>query len=557
MNQEEIIKNEVKRLAQVDALERLCCNIPMTEMVTVYGSDSASSHNHWIYCALIPTWQVEKCLSNMSWDFSHGNGHPGACKHYENEEEITTYYRFGDNSGIEPLIIDRNFYGMRPDYKEISEEFRLFHRLYHDGKEDKFIKIDDDGDEQVVVIVEPTRIQIRLKEIRQFLAIKEMHLSIQFDYREHSQYTLEALGLASGGDDHRKELCCWGLHYGNGDGICNYNSYSRLVGKRLIEPLAKEKSGIWGFAKEEGRKCVDFIIGVDKDGEEVTNTSDPDQLANFFGANPKAPNYLTAVHFRKAVLDKYYQQASKYSVEDSYLRCGSLWGMQMDNHHSDKVCAWLGDLGRDLPYNEQLQWRSHNILPVGNVSETYFKRQILAEFTDSVRPEHNFSVYYSKLQQVCLEVLGWSLLLPLAKEDEHHLQSIRIPSTDEQKDFDDLILALTKILVDSLNEKELNRLIPTEEIDEVKGSISRLERVLELRNAEGYKDHMEFLRNLQNLRSTGTAHRKGSNYLKIAQTFGIHNTSLTTVFEGILVKSNDFLQFLEEQVCCGNLRAKA
>ena len=551
------IKTEIKRLAQIEALERLCSNIPMTEMVTVYWSDSASTHNHGIYCALIPSTQIERCLSNLSWDFLHGNGYPGACQHHDNGEWITTYYRFGDNSGIEPLIIDRDFHGMRPDYKEISEEFRLFHRLYHDPKQDRYIKIDDDGNEQVVAIVEPKRIQIRLKEIRQFLAIKEMHISIQFDYREHSQHSLEELGLASGGDDHRKELCYWGLHYGSGDGICSFNSFSRLLGKRLIAPLPKEKSGMWGFTKEEDRKCVDFIIGIDGDGEEVTHTSNPDQLANFFGANPEAPNYLTAVHFRKAVLDKYYQQASKYSVEDSYLHCGSLWGMQMDNHHSDKVCAWLGDLGRDLPYEEQLHWRSHNIAPVGSVSDTYFKRQILAEFTDSDRPEHNFSAHYSKLQRACQKTLGWSLLVPLAKEDQHYLQSIRIPSTDEQKDFDDLILALTKILVDSLNEKELNRLIPKEEVGEVKGSISRLERVLKLRNAEGYGEHIEFLRNLQNLRSAGTAHRKGSNYLKIAQAFGIHNTSLAIVFEGILVKSNDFLQFLEKNFCRGNLGAKS
>lgn len=556
MSQKTILKDEIQRLAQIKALERLCSNIPMMEMVTVYWSDRASAYNHSIYCALIPSSQIEHCLSDFSWDFSHENGYPGACEHSGKGENITIYYRFGDNSGIEPLIIDRDFRGMRPDYMEISEEFRLFHRLYHDSKEDKFIKIDDYGNEQVVGIVEPTRIQIRLKEIRQFLAIKEMHLLIQFDYREYSQHTLEALGLASGGGNHRKELCCWGLHYGSGNGVCSYNSFSRLLGKRLIVPLSKEKSGIWGFAKEEDRKCVDFIIGVDDDGEEVTHTSDPDQLASFFGANPEAPNYLTAVHFRKAVLDKYYQQASKYSVEDSYLCCGSLWGMQIDNHHSDKVCAWLGDLGRDLSYEDQLHWRSHNIAPAGNVSETYFKRQILAEFTDSVRPEHNFSTYYSKLLRTCQEVLGWSLLLPLAKEDEHHLQSIRIPSTDEQKDFDELILALTKILVDSLSEKELNRLIQKEGVGKVEGSISRLERVLELRNVEGYKDHIVFLRNLQNLRSAGAAHRKGSKYQKIAQTFGIHNTSLIIVFEGILVKSNDFLQFLEENVCCGNLETK-
>ncbi len=163
------------------------------------------------------------------------------------------------------------------------------------------------------------------------------------------------------------------------------------------------------------------------------------------------------------------------------------------------------------------------------MSETYFKRQILSQFTNSDRPEHNFNSLYSSLQHRCQEILGWPLLIPLAKEDEHHLQSIRIPSTSEQKDFDDLILALTKILVDSLNEKELNCLIPKEEFGKIKGSISRLERVLEILKVEGYRDHIEFLRNLQNLRSAGTAHRKGKNYLKIAKAFNIHSTSLVRV----------------------------
>lgn len=548
------IKDEIKRLAQITTLKSLCSNTAMTEFVTVYWSGSTSTHYHSIYCALIPSTQIERCLSKLSWDFSHGDGYPGACQRNDNDEWITTYYRFGNDSGIEPLIIDRSFYGIRSDYKEISEEFRLFHQLYHDSKQDRYIKIDDAGNEQVIAIVEPKRIQIRLKEIRQFLAIKEMHLSIQFDYREHSQHSLEELGLVAGGDNHRKELCYWGLHYGRGDAICSFNSFSRLLGKRLIAPLPKENSGMWGFLREEARKkYVDFIIGVNDNGEEITYTSDEDQLANFFGANREAPNYLTAVYFRKAVLDKYYQQPSKYSVEDSYLRCGSLWGMQMDNHHSDKVCAWLGDLGRDLPYEEQLHWRSHNIAPVGSMSDIYFRRQILAEFIDSDRPEHNFSAHYSTLQRACQKTLGWFLLLPLAKEDEHYLQSIRIPSTNEQKDFDELIQALTKILVDSLNEEELNKLIPKEEVGKLKGSISRLERVLKLRDVKGYEEHIEFLRNLQDLRSAGSAHRKGRNYRKIAQKFDIHSRLLTTVFEEILVKSNDFLQFLEKNFCCGNL----
>ena len=196
---------------------------------------------------------------------------------------------------------------MRADYKEICEEFRLFHRLYHDRKQDQYIKIDDDGNAHRVVVVEPNRIQIRLQEIRQFLAIKEMYLSIQFDCREHSEHSLEELGLKDGGDNQRKDLMCWGHHYGDSGGIGSHRAFSRLLGKRLIAPLPKSKSGFWGFAEEPQKKYIEFIIDVDKNGDEISYTSNPDALANNFGANPHAPNYLTPVHFRKQVLDKYYQ----------------------------------------------------------------------------------------------------------------------------------------------------------------------------------------------------------------------------------------------------------
>ena len=43
------------------------------------------------------------------------------------------------------------------------------------------------------------------------------------------------------------------------------------------------------------------------------------------------------------------------------------------------------------------------------------------------------------------------------------------------------------------------------------------ERWFEEKNLVEYNSHIEFLRNLQNLRSSGTGHRKGSNYDKISK----------------------------------------
>lgn len=550
------METERKRLLQEAMLHSLFRNLQLTDMLPVYCSNSTGLQDHGIYCALVPSRRVEQVLSTLNWDLTHNGGVPGSVAYHGEGKDRVEYLRFGNDDGIEPLVIDRIFHGMREDYKEISEEFRLFHRLYHDKKTDQYLKFDDDGNETVVAVVEDERVLIRVKEIRQFLAIREMHLSIQFDCREHSIHKLKELELEKGSKERRDGLAVWGLFYGDLDGIGERRAFSRLFGKRLVEPLPKSKSSLWGFEEKEDKKHIEFIIGLDEYGNDETHTSNPGALANLFGVNPDAPNYLTPVHFRRQVLDKYFQQPSKYSVGDSMLRCGSLWSLQIDNHHEDKVCAWLGDLGTELPFQEQLYWRSFNIHPQGDVSKTYFRRQILAQFADSERPDHIFVNRYAQLQRDCSEHLGWQLLLPLDAGDEYFIKSVRIPATDEQRDFDELVLGLTKMLIDSLNEKELNKLIAEADRPNLKGSISRLEAALQARVEKGYESQIAFLRKLQNLRSSSSAHRKGSNYTKIANDFGVNNQSLSAVFTGILVQALEFVEFLTTAVREGYLRKR-
>jgi hypothetical protein len=548
------IEEELERLSQKKLLAEFTRELNLRELITVYSTDGGKGHSRSHYCALINSDKTENSLATLTWDLFYGQGIPGAVQYYENDKSRVKYLRFGNDHGVEPLIIGREFHGIRHNYLEISEEFRLFHGLYHDRKEDRYYKINDAGNEELVALIEHHKIQIRLREIRQFLAIKEMHLAIFFDSRVYSAHSLENLGLKEGGNDQRRGLMRWDLHYGEfRGGFDGHNAYSRLIGKRLIEPLPKEKSEFWGFAEREQKKVIDFVIGVDKNGDEVLNTSDPDLLANNFGANRGAPHYLTPVHFRKEVLDKYYQKPGKYSIEDSILRCASLWSMTMDNHHDDRVVAWLGDLGRDLPHEEQLHWRSYNIPPSGNPSKTFIKRQLLGQFAKSERPEHLFPQCYEKLKEVCEKILGWQLLLPLTAEDAHHFRAIRIPSTDEQKDFDDLVQSLTKILIDSLNQKALNALIPREKVPDIKNSIARLEAALSACGVSDFEPHIEFLRKLQNLRSSGAAHRKGENYRKIADEFQVDSQNLRSVFAGILAKALDALKFFISTVQNGSL----
>jgi hypothetical protein len=99
-------------------------------------------------------------------------------------------------------------------------------------------------------------------------------------------------------------------------------------------------------------------------------------------------------------------------------------------------------------------------------------------------------------------------------------------------------------LIDSLNEKALNALIPPEQLTGIKGSIARLESVFGACGVSDFEPQIDFLRKLQNLRSSGAAHRKGGNYRKIADEFQVDSQNLRTVFAGILVKALDVLNFL-------------
>lgn len=113
-----------------------------------------------------------------------------------------------------------------------------------------------------------------------------------------------------------------------------------------------------------------------------------------------------------------------------------------------------------------------------------------------------------------------------------------------------------KILIDSVNEKALNAFIPAEQEGTIRGSISRLESALRAQGVSGFEPHIDFLRNLQNLRSSGAAHRKGSNYRKIADEFQVDRQNLRTVFDGILRRALDVLNFLISAVGNGAFKQK-
>lgn len=501
--------------------------------ITVYENNEEESA--FFHCALIPEDKVPEVLKKYEWDDQIGNGIPGHI--YYGATKETKYFRFGDDDGIEPLIIHRHFNGIREKYFEVSEEFRHYHNLYEDKKTRSFYVFDDSGDEEEVIKIEKNRAQIKLKFLKQFLAEKKMRLAILFSISRYSGKTLEELGLKEdteviSGDDFIYET-----FRKNWDGFSKKDtrkSFAQILGKKLIAGLADYKPSVWEPKKKD---YVEFIIGIDEEGNEKVYSSNHDKLANYFGANQGAPHYLTPVFFKREVMNKYYANPSKYSVEDGYIRCAGLWGIRIDNNHKDYIVVFLGDLGRDLPTKEQTYWKSFNVSPDGKISAVNFKRSFMGEFADPEQNDLLFKYKFRRFQEKWKNKFGWDLFKPLKPEDEHAFQSLRIPLSDSQQEFDIQTASLTKIIIDSLNEKEIT-------LDKGDKGITKFSKYLKSKSYQDEPATIVFLRNLQDLRD-GVAHRKGDKYKRGSEYFKVVEKGFTTTFDEILATATSMLNELE------------
>lgn len=510
--------------------------------ICVYQFSRSGSGSTSVFSALIPNKHVANILKDPGWDVRIGDALPSCTVRSMSGRRRTSYSRFG-SSEFEPLVVHRSFHGLRKPYLEILEEFRLYHDLYHDQDSGQHLKFDDDGDEDAIIRMTDEIVEIRLREILEFIAIRRMHLALYVDLRRYSPLSLEEVPQSLREEEFRDSSVCYTFHVGPWllpDE--NRRTFSRFLGKKLIAPPPVKECGRWPYKKNQ-EDYEDFMISTDNQGQPVFHSCNPGKLSNYFGANPGAPHYLTPVHFRREVLAKYYAQPGKYSVEDGYLRCSGLWGMSIDNNHERYVMAYLGDLGRDLSAKERAYWRSFNVLPEGSLSPVAWRRDFLAEFAPPERADLIFKSTFQKFSNKWFKKMGWHLFKPLEADDMHLYTALRIPLTNDQAEFDQQVLGLTKLLIDSLNEAELERLLGPPTVEGEKG-ISKFERFLSVSGLPEVNQHIEFLRNLQALRSSGVGHRKGTNYKKASAKFGLRPGTSSAVAEGILASGTELLRVL-------------
>ena len=510
--------------------------------VPVYGGRKDDKWDIFFQSYLVPADRTEEQLKTDTYD-AYGLLRPGVTVYGAWDSGEAAYYKWGNNVSIEPLVIKRDYNDLARDNIEIVEEFRFLFNLYYNSQSKEYVDLENDT--SVVKISDDNLVSIHKRYLKSYLAIKNMALIIHIDSR--CTDIVEDI-FPTDSFDYRNDdnTVFYTVNIGRGHNGIQEENFSILFGKKVLFGCKLKDCNIWPY--NEKKQYIEFIVGVDDNGRELHYTCDPSKLSNYFGANPDAPHYLTPIFFDSAVLSKYYSNPEKYKVDDGIIRCGTLWSLYIDNQNTGYVSAYLGDLGRNLPSEqEQYYWRGFNKALDAKLSTTKFKRDFMALPASSQSQDFVFKNTYVKTNRQFAEKAGWPLFLELDEQDRYNFEGLRIPINNSIVEMDMLVLSLVKVLLDSLNEKEIVSHL-TGTYEKLVGSISKLEVWFQEKQLTGYQDHIKFLRNLQELRSSGTGHRKGKSYQKISKVFDIQKENYTETFSNILESATLFLNYINTHI---------
>ena len=510
--------------------------------VPVYGGRKDDKWDIFFQSYLVPADRTEEQLKTDTYD-AYGLLRPGVTVYGAWDSGEAAYYKWGNNTSIEPLVIKRDYNDLARDNIEIVEEFRFLFNLYYNSQSKEYVDLENDT--SVVKISDDNLVSIHKRYLKSYLAIKNMALIIHIDSR--CTDIVEDI-FPTDSFDYRNDdnTVFYTVNIGRGHNGIQEENFSILFGKKVLFGCKLKDCNIWPY--NEKKQYIEFIVGVDDNGRELHYTCDPSKLSNYFGANPDAPHYLTPIFFDSAVLSKYYSNPEKYKVYDGIIRCGTLWSLYIDNQNTGYVSAYLGDLGRNLPSEqEQHYWRGFNKALDAKLSATKFKRDFMALPASSQSQDFVFKNTYVKTNRQFAEKAGWPLFLELDEQDRYNFEGLRIPINNSIVEMDMLVLSLVKVLLDSLNEKEIVSHL-TGTYEKLVGSIAKLEVWFQEKQLTGYQDHIKFLRNLQELRSSGTGHRKGKSYQKISKVFDIQKENYTETFSNILESATLFLNYINTHI---------
>lgn len=436
------------------------------EWIVLYDKNEVQNleNDVFTFCALIDKEKVYEndYLNKFEWGFatdSFGRAGFGTFGWGDTEELF-----FTDGTSYEDFeyLVALRYFDKYDTSVEINPKFIWYGNLVkqNEGYVDALT-------DELIIKVTPYHIEVKREYLKDFLCALDKVCVIVFDHRRHFNSSEK---IKSKYEDISGENYFITLSVSSARGFGgNYDGCSSIIGKTVISPFKKPHHRDYKYFTED-KEFERFIIDYDEDeDEEIEFTCNEGELANYFGANPDAPHFLTPVFFDIKVLDKYKNDPRNYVVNDSNISFLSEWSIPFNINKERKVSVWLGDLGR-IPFEEQKYWRTFNIKPEGKMDSKFVDRQIRGIWTDASRIESKLVSSLNRFNAMIKEQYGDVIFNVLSDADKEIYNTFMIPTNYSIPEYQSFLMKLSKLTAESINVKLIKKAMGDEYEKEAKGN---------------------------------------------------------------------------------------
>ena len=448
--------------------------------------------------------------------------------------------------GAQQLVFIRTFEGLKGKdalYYEILQEYSHLTGIHWRPEQHAYCCFDDNGDFDNIVSItskeankKVTLVSFKREPLEQYLATSNSVLIRMFDFT-----LLRRENFTRWPDGDEARIVESDVFFYRQKVIDEYAGYTR--GIQIVRPI-RPKEQIFSDLKNQwsghsGAEYVEFIT-YDWRNECITEIStDPIATTNYFQAQENSlPFELSPAFFRPDVLLKYKGDSDKYTVDERDIYCrGGWWLRDYDVNEAGQVHAYICDL-RNLPYQEQLYWKSYNEKPKAGISERAFTNHFKGEWVD---PNSFENVLFIVRKWTKVDLAWWKL------REEVLLEQVSTPRTVSCDEWAKAFMGLSKLIIEGFQIKTIRKKLKEMNIafQKEEKSLVLLEKFLIGHRKINDGQRLEGLRTVQHIRST-FAHAGGSEASDLANHALQEHGTYSEHFKSICEILADELKLIEQ-----------
>ena len=447
------------------------------------------------------------------------------------------------------LIFSRRMEGVDdPHYYELLQEFAHTTGMHWREEQRAYCQIDENGDvEPVVSITKPdgnggiTLITCKREPLEQYLAATGNVLIRFFDFMmvKYGEFTSWDAGIRERKTETQflfYEQCVHpdGHAFTRGAQVVPVTMPKDILLKSITEPRSRRS----------GRQYASFVA-IDWRNDKIEEIStDPESTTNYFGAGANSlPFEVSPAFFRAEVLSKYKADRDKYTIHEAsrFITCRGAWELKSyDINEAGQVHAYICDL-RNLPYQEQLHWKSHNEKPKETISRRAYENDFQGTWSSRITALER--VLHTLRRWVEQRSDWWQM------QDEAILLRVNTPVSNSKDEWAQSFLDLSKAVIEGFQTRPIRTLLRQEKIpfDKEDRTLSLLEKLLTSQvSGYGHPTRLQGLRAAYGIRSKVQSHIGGTEADEIARNALVEHGSYREHFEHICNQIAKELEQIEE-----------